>query len=101
MAEQTAEREARNADKARHRQAEADTIVAANRGGVACDLMADFEMVGGHPIMKTPSANLAAAIALMGTPNPNIEVLRAHVIAMVAQQSTTRAESSTTASHAS
>jgi hypothetical protein len=59
--------------------------VAANRGGIVRDLMADFEMVGGHPIMKTPTANLAAAIVLMGTLNPNIEVLRAHIITTVAQ----------------
>ena len=101
MAEQTAECEARNADKAQYRQAEADAAVAANRGGISRDLMADFKMVGCHPIMKTPTANLAAAIMLMGTPNPNIEVLRAHIISAVAQQSTTCAESSITASRAS
>jgi hypothetical protein len=52
-----------NADRAEHRQHEAEEEEACRRGPRPCDLADAFDRVGDRQVFRTPSANVVIAMA--------------------------------------
>ena len=81
------EREARNTDRQRHCNEEAENIAQATRGGLSPlthNLQQEFLMVDNQQGEQTPSANLVVATHELDRLPPTLEILKIQALLKVA-----------------